>query len=148
MKQTMVLILLLLGLLSQQPQLQTVSATQSKPKPNVLFIAVDDLNHWVKHLGRNQQIITPNLDRLARMGVTFTNAYCAAPVCNPSRAALMSGLRPSTSGVYDNNVDWRAAIGQDLTLVTHMRRNGYAAYWAKNITGASSRCGKSRRARR
>jgi arylsulfatase A-like enzyme len=132
MKQTIVLCLLL-GLLSQQPQIQTVSATQSKPKPNVLFIAVDDLNHWVKHLGRNNQVITPNIDRLAKMGVTFSNAYCAAPVCNPSRAALMSGMRPSTTGVYDNNVDWRAAIAQDLTLVTHMKRNGYAAYGAGKI---------------
>src|SRR5215470_12925782 len=63
-------------------------------KPNVLFIAVDDLNHWVGHLGRNPQTKTPNIDRLAKMGVTFTRAFCAAPVCNPSRAALMSGLRP------------------------------------------------------
>jgi arylsulfatase A-like enzyme len=94
---------------------------------------VDDLNHWVKHLGRNNQVITPNIDRLAKMGVTFSNAYCAAPVCNPSRAALMSGMRPSTTGVYDNNVDWRAAIAQDLTLVTHMKRNGYAAYGAGKI---------------
>src|SRR5262249_30464087 len=82
-------------------------ATQTKPKakPNVLFIAVDDLNHWVHHLGRNEQVITPNIDRLAARGVTFANAYCAAPVCNPSRAALLSGLRPATTGVYDNNVD-------------------------------------------
>ncbi|HZJ15391.1 MAG TPA: sulfatase-like hydrolase/transferase, partial [Chthoniobacteraceae bacterium] len=58
-------------------------------KPNVLFIAVDDLNHWVGHLGRNVQTKTPNIDRLASMGVAFTHAYCAAPVCNPSRAALM-----------------------------------------------------------
>lgn len=102
-------------------------------RPNVLFIAVDDLNHWVRHLGRNQQVITPNIDRLAKMGVTFTNAYCAAPICNPSRAALMSGLRPSTTGVYDNNVDWRPAIAEDLTLVTHMKRNGYGAYGAGKI---------------
>ena len=46
---------------------------------NVLFIAVDDLNHWVGHLGRNPQTKTPNLDRLAKMGVTFTRAYCASP---------------------------------------------------------------------
>ena len=61
------------------------------PRPNILFIAVDDLNHWVGHLGRNPQTKTPHLDRLAKLGVTFTRAYCAAPVCNPSRAALMSG---------------------------------------------------------
>lgn len=102
-------------------------------KPNVLFIAVDDLNHWVKHLGRNKQVITPNIDRLAARGVTFANAYCAAPVCNPSRAALMSGLRPSTTGVYDNGVDWRPNIPQELTLVTHFRRHGYYAAGAGKI---------------
>jgi arylsulfatase A-like enzyme len=102
-------------------------------KPNVLFIAVDDLNHWVAHLGRNKQVITPNIDRLAKMGVTFSNAYAAAPVCNPSRAALMSGLRPATTGVYDNNTDWRPAIPQDITLVTQFRRHGYAAFGAGKI---------------
>ena len=72
------------------------------PKPNILFIVVDDLNHWVHHLGRNPQVKTPNIDRLAQRGLTFARAYCPAPVCNPSRAALMSGLRPSTTGCYDN----------------------------------------------
>ena len=51
--------------------------------PNVLFIAVDDLNHWVTHLKRNPQARTPNIDRLASMGMTFTNAYCVAPSANP-----------------------------------------------------------------
>src|SRR5262245_64386993 len=78
-----------------------VSAADTLKKPNVLFIAVDDLNHWVGHLGRNAQTKTPNIDRLAKMGVSFTRAYCAAPVCNPSRVALMSGLRPGSTGVYD-----------------------------------------------
>ncbi|MFP6865798.1 MAG: sulfatase-like hydrolase/transferase, partial [Roseibacillus sp.] len=50
-------------------------------KPNVLFIAVDDLNAWVTHLGRNQQARTPNIDRLAKMGTTFSRAYCAVPAC-------------------------------------------------------------------
>src|SRR3954451_9791760 len=81
-------------------------AQQPAGKPNILFIPVDDLNHWVHHLGRNKQVITPNIDRLAQRGVTFTRAYCAAPVCNPSRAALMSGLRPATTGCYDNRTDW------------------------------------------
>ncbi len=71
-------------------------------KPNVLFIAVDDVNHWVGHLGRNRHTKTPNLDRLAKMGVAFTNAHCAAPVCNPSRTAVLSGRRPDWTGVYDN----------------------------------------------
>ena len=71
-------------------------------RPNVLMIAVDDLNHWVGYLGRNRQTITPNIDRLAASATSFSHSYCAAPVCNPSRAALMSGLRPDTSGVYGN----------------------------------------------
>ncbi|MDX1966133.1 MAG: sulfatase-like hydrolase/transferase, partial [Planctomycetaceae bacterium] len=75
-------------------------------KPNILFIAIDDLNHWVGHLGRNPQTRTPNIDRLARQGMTFTRAYCTAPACNPSRASLMSGQRPSTTGCYLNSQNW------------------------------------------
>src|SRR4051812_26537867 len=69
-------------------------------KPNVLFIAVDDLNDWVGPLGGHPQARTPNFDRLAARGVTFTNAHCQAPMCNPSRTSVMTGLRPSTTGVY------------------------------------------------
>lgn len=54
-------------------------------RPNVLFIAVDDLNHWVTPLGRNSQARTPNIDRLAKMGVSFSNSHCAVPACEPSR---------------------------------------------------------------
>jgi arylsulfatase A-like enzyme len=100
---------------------------------NVLFIAVDDLNHWVRHLGRNPQAITPNIDRLAARGITFTNAYAAAPICNPSRAALLSGLRPSTTGVYDNEIDWRPHIMREQTLITHFRTHGYMAAGAGKI---------------
>src|SRR2546430_17680092 len=79
-------------------------------RPNVLFIAVDDLRDWVGYFGRNPQTITPNIDKLAARGVFFTHSYCAAPVCNPSRAALMSGLRPSTIGVYDNGDNFSTFI--------------------------------------
>src|SRR5688572_19099405 len=102
-------------------------------QPNVLFIAIDDLNHWVGYLGRNKQVRTPNLDRLARRGLSFTRAYCAAPVCNPSRAALMSGLRPSTSGVYDNPTDWRPLISESQTLPTQFRKAGYFVAGAGKI---------------
>src|SRR3954454_16987286 len=114
------------------PSLLILFATMSlgasgveEKRPNVLFIAVDDLNHWVGYLGRNAQTITPNIDRLAARGVRFTRSYCAAPVCNPSRAALMSGLRPSTTGVYENNNDWRTVIAEDLPLTTAFRKAGY-----------------------
>jgi arylsulfatase A-like enzyme len=101
--------------------------------PNVLFIAIDDLNHWVGHLGRHPQTKTPNLDRLASQGVTFTRAYCTAPSCNPSRASLMSGLRPSTTGCYVNSQDWRPGIPQDKLLNTHFSRHGYQLFGAGKI---------------
>lgn len=67
---------------------------------NVLLIAVDDLNDWVGCLGGNPQVRTPNLDRLAARGTLFANTHCQAPLCNPSRTSLMTGLRPTTTGVY------------------------------------------------
>ena len=63
-------------------------------RPNVLFIAVDDLNDWVGCLRGHPQAQTPNIDRLARRGTLFTNAHCQAPLCNPSRSSLLTGLRP------------------------------------------------------
>jgi arylsulfatase A-like enzyme len=116
------------GLLANQ-----ILAKQASNRPNVLFIAVDDLNHWVGHLERNRQAKTPNIDRLAKMGVAFTHAYCAAPACNPSRAALMSGLRPSSTGVYDNGQDWTAVIPQEQTLTTQFLKAGYDVYGAGKI---------------
>ena len=111
----------------------TAGAAEPAKRPNVLFIAVDDLNHWVGHLGRNPQTITPNIDRLASKGVRFTRNYCAAPVCNPARAALMSGLRPSTTGVYDNENDWRPEISPELPLTTTFRKAGYHVRGAGKI---------------
>src|SRR5277367_2718921 len=98
--------------------LSSASAAADTPKPNVLFIVVDDLRDWVGYLGKNPQTKTPNIDRLAARGLAFTHSYCAAPVCNPSRAALMSGLRPFTTGVYENTNDWRTVIPENLTLPT------------------------------
>jgi arylsulfatase A-like enzyme len=112
---------------------RAANADAPSTKSNVLFIAVDDLNHWVGHLGRNEQVKTPNLDRMAGRGVTFTRAHCAAPLCNSSRAALMSGLRPSTSGVYDNATDWRKFIPESLPMTTHFRNHGYYVAGAGKI---------------
>src|SRR5262245_14632582 len=106
----------MLAVLAALAPLAGARADAPAKRPNVLFIAVDDLNHWVGHLGRNPQAKTPNIDRLAARGVTFTRAYCAAPACNPSRAALLSGLRPSTSGVYHNPDDPWPRIGHVTTL--------------------------------
>lgn len=100
-----------------------------KQSYNVLFIAVDDLNDWVGCLGGHPQAITPNLDRLAERGMLFTQAYCAAPACNPSRAALMTGIRPSTSGVYLNSQPWRESpvLKEAVTIPQHFSAHGYRA---------------------
>ena len=70
------------------------------PKPNVLFIAIDDLNDWVGCLDGHPQARTPNIDQLAKRGTLFTNAHCQGPICGPSRASLLSGLYVHTTGVY------------------------------------------------
>ena len=98
---------------------------RTKDSPNVLFIAIDDLNDWIGCLGGHPQARTPHLDRLARRGVLFTHAYCSAPACNPSRASLMTGIRPSTSGVYHNNQPWRTAMPDAVTLPQHFMARDY-----------------------
>jgi arylsulfatase A-like enzyme len=108
-------------------------AAGAAEKPNVLFIAIDDMNHWVGHLGRHGQAKTPHIDRLAQQGVAFAQAYCTAPACKPSRASLMSGLRPSTTGCYMNDQDWRSGIGDDKLLNTQFAAAGYRVYGAGKI---------------
>ena len=102
-------------------------------KPNVLFIAIDDLRDWVGYLG-NQQVKTPNLDKLAARGVSFTRSYCASPCCNPSRSALLTGMRPGTSGVYNNSDDWRTIVPEGtVTIPQHFKNNGYYVAGAGKI---------------
>ncbi|MEX2351040.1 MAG: sulfatase [Balneolaceae bacterium] len=97
-------------------------------KPNVLFISIDDLNDWVGCMDAKTGIRTPNIDRLAGQGTLFTRAYCSAPSCTPSRTSLMTGLRPSSCGVYDNvGYYWRenSYLEDAKTLPRHFRENGY-----------------------
>ncbi len=82
----------LLGLLCAQ--------SPAAPKPNILFLAIDDQNDWIGCLGGHPQVKTPHIDRLAARGTLFTNAHCQAPLCNPSRSSLLTGLRPSSTGIY------------------------------------------------
>ncbi len=113
--------------------LGAVHGTRAADKPNVLFIAVDDLNDWIGCLGGHPQCQTPNIDRLARKGVLFTRSYCAAPACNPSRAALMTGVSPFTSGVYHNPQPWRKAMPDVVTLPQHFMAHGYEAVGSGKI---------------
>ena len=87
-------------------------------KPNVLLIAIDDLNDWIGCMGGHPQAKTPNIDRLAARGVLFNNAHCQAPVCNPSRASMMTSLYPSTSGIYFLTPDLnRSPVAKKNTLL-------------------------------
>jgi arylsulfatase A-like enzyme len=94
-------------------------------KPNVLFISVDDLNDWVGCMGGHPQAKTPNIDRLASSGVLFTNAHCSAPACNPSRTAVMTGISPHVSGLYDNRQKMREVLPRAELLPKFFSRNGY-----------------------
>ncbi|WP_182866278.1 sulfatase [Stieleria mannarensis] len=105
-------------------------ARQSTPPPNVLFIAIDDLNDWVGCLGGHPNASTPNIDRLAARGVLFSNAHCQAPICGPSRASLFTGLLPSTSGIYGQIKDKLIPRASDITaratlMPDYFERHGY-----------------------
>lgn len=95
--------------------------------PNVLFIIADDLNDWIGWMGGHPQARTPNMDRLARMGMSFTNAHCAYALCNPSRASLLTGMWPWKSGVSGNEQDWRRSIQVQgkPTLPEYFRQAGF-----------------------
>ncbi|NIJ55076.1 sulfatase [Dyadobacter arcticus] len=122
-----------LAILLYMTSLDSVFAQTAKPKYNVLFIAVDDMNDWVGPFGGYSGIKTPNIDKLAKKGVSFTRAYCAAPACNPSRTALLTGVRPSTSGVYHNNQPWRPVMQDAVTLPQYFTANGYEVKGAGKI---------------
>jgi len=96
-------------------------------RPNVLLIAIDDLNDWTGILKGNPQAKTPHMDRLASRGLVFTNAHSAAPACGPSRAALMSGIRPSTSGNYVNqsSLTKNPILNNSVLLPEFFQQNGY-----------------------
>jgi arylsulfatase A-like enzyme len=114
-------------LLSFHAALANTERKEVQKPYNVLFIAIDDLNDWTGFLGGHPQTLTPHMDKLAGEGVVFEKAYCAAPVCNPSRAALLTGYRPSTTGVYGNEHFMRgsAVLQNARTLPQYFSDHGY-----------------------
>lgn len=116
----LLLLLLFYALLSH------LSAQQAKP--NVLFIAIDDLNDWVSVFGGHPKAQTPHIDRFAQDGaMVFQNAHCAGPVCGPSRSAMLSGFMPSRSGAYGNSNNMLEAplVQEYATLPEYFSKNGY-----------------------
>lgn len=115
---------LLLAWLAAVPHL---AAQEKSRKPyNILFIASDDLNVRLGCYG-HPVVKSPNIDKLARRGVTFTRAYCQYPLCNPSRASIMTGKRPDTTRVYENATHFRKTIPTTVTMSEFFRNLGYVA---------------------
>jgi arylsulfatase A-like enzyme len=110
-----------------------ILSTAAAEKPNVLFIAVDDLNDWVGHLQGHPNAVTPNIDRLAKRGVSFSQAHCAAPLCNPSRISLLTGIAPHKSGVYGNREKLRQKLPDAVTIMQHFRASDYTVKGAGKI---------------
>ncbi len=117
-----------------------VALLYADDRPNVLFVAIDDLNDWVGPLGGNDQAQTPHMDRLAERGMVFTNAHSPSMVCNPTRTAIMLGLHPSTTGIFGNGPDWRMIEGvkDKVSIPRYFRESGYQVVGAGKIFHGST----------
>lgn len=116
-------------------------SNKKEMQPNILFIAIDDMNDWTGFLGGHQQSITPNLDNLANKGINFTNAHCPAPGCSPSRNALLYGVEPFNSGLYpfyDHEIH-KQLMGKYISLPRLLKENGYETYGAGKIHHGSTK---------
>jgi len=105
----------------------TESYAQDLKKPNVLFIAIDDLNDWVGFMGGHPQAVTPHMDALAKRGRNFINAHCAVPVCSASRASIMSGVAATTHGSYELGPRYEQlpALKNVPTIQRYFKDHGY-----------------------
>lgn len=109
------------------PRLHPGCRSDPSQCPNVLFLSIDDLNDWVGALRGHPQAKTPHIDALAARGTLFSNAHCAAPLCNASRVSTLSGIAPWNLGIYANRQPWRPPHPDLVTLPQHFRAFGYHA---------------------
>jgi arylsulfatase A-like enzyme len=112
------------------------TVSQNNNQYNILFLISDDMNDWIGCLGGHPDAITPNIDRLAERAILFEQAHCSGPICNPSRASVMSGLNPSTTGCYGNRQALRMSpIGfEAVTLPRYFSNHGYFSTGVGKIT--------------
>jgi arylsulfatase A-like enzyme len=103
------------------------------PRPNVLLMIFDDLGCYLGSSRNVPAARTPHLDALAAQGTVFDRAYCPAPLCNPSRAALFTGVPPWESGVYFNTQPWRNALPDAVTMPQYFSKHGYKTYGGGKI---------------
>ncbi len=101
------------------------AVASNSARPNILFVAIDDLNDWIGCLQGHPQIKTPNMDALAQRGVLFTEAHCPAPVCGPCRVAIMSGQRAWKTGVYSNNANYPSRLPDVESMPEFLVRHDY-----------------------
>ncbi len=125
MKYLSLIILVLLTLVSCN-----MNQDSKNEKPNILFIVCDDLNDAIEPLMGHPQTVTPNLQKLAERGVSFTNAHVNSPICGPSRASFLTGLHPHTTGYFGYNFvedHWRnnPTLKNSVTMIDYFRENGY-----------------------
>jgi len=117
------------SILAQNSDGESIKKVNSQP--NVIFFSVDDLNNWVGPLGY-KQVKTPNIDRLAAAGITFTNAHAPGVFCAPSRSAIWTGLQASTTGVYSNEI-YHYDFPELVPLQMAFKRGGYNTYGAGKL---------------
>ena len=130
MKKRIAITLLLAAVWGCQSDEKKNELTQQKP--NILFIAVDDLRPELGCYG-SEIAVTPNLDRLAGQGLLFERAYCQQAICSPSRASLMTGARPETINIIENYTYFRDENPDIVTLPQHFRNNGYETAYVGKI---------------
>ncbi|MCF8392129.1 MAG: sulfatase [Bacteroidales bacterium] len=124
MKNLFFLLLAIAGLSSCVGSNDKKDSSRVEKKPNVLFIVVDDLTTTLGCYG-HPIVKTPNIDKLAAMGVQFDHAYCNYSVCNPSRSSFLTGMKPETTTILDNRKTLQSVIGDWVSLPALFRQNGY-----------------------
>ena len=125
-----------LGSMAIAARISPAAQAAGAMKPNVLLIAVDDLNDWIGCMGGHPDTKTPHIDKLASQGVLFTNAHCQGTMCNPSRISIMWGKRPSSTGFYSNHFPASRSpvfLKKTVSLSRHFASNGYRTLTAGKI---------------